>query len=217
MPRGSGQAYLGALIVATAVLCSHMARAQPRSLLLDRVLAIVAGEIITLSDVRAATSLGLVTPSDAAVDPTYAVLTALVERRIMLSEVNRSGGSPPPAAEVDTRWQELRQRFGTAQAFEQALAASGMTSARLRQYLADELRLERYLDLRFSGAAQPADEDVADYLRARPSEFASMPPEAAREQARDRLRAERRAALVADWIARLRRRTPVIELYLPGS
>ncbi|PYR29133.1 MAG: hypothetical protein DMF92_12560, partial [Acidobacteria bacterium] len=52
---------------------------------IDRVLALVAGQLITLTDVTAARDLGLVS-ADAAADPVRAVLSKLIDRELILAE-----------------------------------------------------------------------------------------------------------------------------------
>ena len=146
---------------------------------IDRVLAVVAGQLITLSDVTAATDLGLQTP-DAAADPVRAVLTRLIDRELMLAEVERYAPPEPAADAVDREVQRVRQRFASGPEFDAALARSGIDDTHLRETLRQDLRIRAYLDQRFSQAA------------------------------------ERRTALVDEWLAGLRRRGDVIDLYLAG-
>src|SRR4029077_16972431 len=67
---------------------------------IDRVLAVVAGQLITLSDVTAATDLGLQTAEGAA-DPVRAVLTKLIDRELVLAEVDRYAPAEPTTLDVD--------------------------------------------------------------------------------------------------------------------
>jgi hypothetical protein len=66
-----------------------------RAEVIDRVLAVVDTQIITLSDVRAAVRFALV-PQDVAVDPIAAVMQRLIDRRLMLAEVDRYAPPEPP-------------------------------------------------------------------------------------------------------------------------
>jgi hypothetical protein len=166
-----------------------------RAEIIDRVLAILPGQIVTLSDVEAALDLGLVqAPADG--DRIAGGLTAVIDRILMLHEVRRV--SPPDAspAAIDARVASIRQRFGSAADMSRLLAARGLDEAVLRLYAADDLRLASYLDERFSAAAQPTDEEVRQ----------------AGEAARQRLTEERRRALVAAWTDELRRRAEVVVL-----
>ena len=66
---------------------------------IDRVLALVAGQLITLTDVTAARDLGLVSV-DAAADPVRAVLSKLIDRELILAEADRYAPPEPDAEAV---------------------------------------------------------------------------------------------------------------------
>ena len=148
---------------------------------IDRVLALVAGQPITLTDVTAARDLGLV-PAGATSDPIRAALSTLIDRALILAEVDRFGPPEPSADMVDREVEQVRARFPSPQAFDLTLARSGIDVGHLRQTLREDLRIRAYLDQRFAvpGAERP------------------------------------RQALVGEWLAGLRRRAEVIDLYLPG-
>jgi hypothetical protein len=169
MIRSAAKASVVAIaMVATGVL----ARAET----IDRVLAVAAGQVIMLSDVTAARDLGL-QRSDGAADPVRAILSRLIDRALMLVEVERYGPPEPSAAAVDRAVAEVRVRFATPAAYSDALARSGIDEPHLREILRQDLRIRSYLEQRFS----------------------SSDP--------------RRQALLEEWIASLRRRGDVIDLY----
>ena len=213
---GQGHSWYDALASFVAIwVLLFAAPAFEQSVVLDRVLAIVSGEVITQSDVRAVEAFGLVTPRLAGGDRTGRIVTGLIERHLMLGEANRYAAPEPPAAAVDRRLAEIRERApGT---FDATLARTGMTPTRLRDFIREDLRIDRYLDQRFGGAAQPTEEEVASYVRLHQAELAReglTTIDQASPVARSRLREERRQALVSDWLERLRRRADIRELYL---
>ncbi len=65
------------------------------------------------------------------------------------------------------------------------------------------------------------DEDVLQYFQSREPEFAKngRPPrfEEIRDEVRRRLLAERRQALVDDWVAGLKRRTEIVMMHDRGA
>ena len=95
---------IGAWIV-VAVLAATGLRAET----IDRVLAVVAGQLITLTDVTAAADLGLQT-SDGAADPVRAVLNKLIDRELVLAEVDRYAPAEPTTEAVSA--EILRVRNG---------------------------------------------------------------------------------------------------------
>ena len=174
-------------------LCSFGSSAHAE--IIDRVLAILPGQIITLSDVEAALDLGLVeAPSGG--DRIASGLSAVIDRVLMLNEVRRVSPPEPSAAAIDARVARIRQRFASPDELSRALTARGLDETILRLYAADDLRLTSYLDERFTAAAQPTDEEIRQ----------------AGESARQRLTEERRRTLIGAWTAELRRRADVTVL-----
>jgi hypothetical protein len=177
--KGKGLTSLAteAFCLLTFTFCLFPARGSAE--VIDRVLAVVSGSLITLSDVNAAFELGLVRPPRSG-DPVREVLSQLIDRELQLAEVDRYAPPEPSAAEVDREVQAVRSRFPSPEAFEAVLARSGIDLAHLRETMRENLRIRAYLDQRFS---------VSD---------------------------ERRQQVVEDWVAGLRRRADIIDLYLVG-
>ncbi len=134
-----------------------LAGAGTRAQVLDRIVAVVDGAPITQSDVAAAVQLGLVATSGAS-DNVAVTVDALVERRLMLEEVDRYAPPDPPEAEINRRFEDIRTRAGLR--FNTILAQVGLTDDQLRHEVRDDLRIEAYLQQRF-GTTQPSDERAA--------------------------------------------------------
>jgi hypothetical protein len=170
--RWWARAFLHSCILALVV-------APVRAEVIDRVLAVVSGSLITLSDVNAADELGLVKPRDSG-DRVRDVLSQLIDRELQLAEVDRYAPPEPSAADVDREVQTVRSQFPSPGAFEAVLARSGIDLAHLRETVRENLRIRAYVEQRFAASD------------------------------------ERRQQVVADWIAGLRRRADIIDLYLVG-
>ena len=130
-----------ALILAIVVV------AQPD--LIERTLALVGGQPITLGDTRAATALGLL---DANLSPSSNVLSRMVDRELILREVQRYGPAAPGETAVDARLEEIQKRFPDAAAMNRVLDSTGFTEVRLRSWIRDDLRAQAYLAQRFASA-----------------------------------------------------------------
>ena len=165
----------GWLIALMLMLCARIASAET----IDRVLAVVAGQLITLSDVVAARDLGLQS-ADGGADPVRVVLTKLIDRELVLSEVERYAPPEPSADAVGREVERVRARFEAPQALEAALTRSGIDEKHLRETLRQDLRIVAYMNQRFSASD------------------------------------DRRKAAIDEWMAGLRRRADVIDLYLAG-
>lgn len=181
--------------------------------LIERTLALIGGQPITLSDARAALALGLVN-TDETSDLIPVVTLQLIDRELMLREVQRYAPAPPAESAVEARLEDVRRRFPDAAAYTRALDLYGFTDARLRAWLRDDLRTVAYLAQRFASASTPSDQEIsATYARSR-AEFdrAGTTFEQAVPVIKERLVTARRAELISDWLSDLRRRTDVVIL-----
>lgn len=181
--------------------------------LLDRTLALVGGAPITLTDVRAALALGLVA-ADGPGDPVVTATARLIDRELILREVQRYAPPAPAPQAVDQRLADIRISLGGAEALARLLDRWGVTALRLESWIRDDLRMQAYLAQRFASASNPSDAEIsAAYARGREEfEARRLTFEEAMPIVRERLAASRRSELVADWLSDLRRRTDVVIL-----
>ena len=190
---------------------------RPSAEIVDRILAVVGGELIMLSDATAAVRFGLVQAPAGTDDPIVPALNALIDRQLQLVEVNRYLPPEPTPEAIDERLAEIRARFATQEAYDAALAESGVTQAQLRSRVRDSLRIQSYRNQRFAAALQPSEDDLVRYYRLRETEFMKdgvlQPFAEVREQLRSRVAAERSATLINDWLETLRGRSEVQILY----
>ena len=178
--------------------------------LLDRTLALVGGQPITLSDTRAVVALGLIDNSRGQDD----LVAQLIRRELILREVQRYAPAAPAASAVDARLAEVRKRFKDAAALAQVLDAHAFTEARLRAWVADDLRTEAYLAQRFASASTPTDIEISRHYAANKASFdaRNLTFDEAVPLIRRELVERRRDELILDWVSDLRRRIEVVIL-----
>jgi hypothetical protein len=116
---------------------------------IDRIMAVVEGQPILLSDVQFAIQFALIPTPAGTTDAVGLVLNRLIERMLMLAEVERFQPPEPDPVEVTIRLDELRARAGSDAAFDKALAVTGASRDQLRRYIRDDLRIGTYLNQRF--------------------------------------------------------------------
>ncbi len=150
--------------------------------LLDRILAVVQGQVILLSDVRLFLDTGLVEPTPAA-DPVPPALERLIERRLILDQAARYVVDDPAPDAVDARMRQIVQHVGGRHTLDAALAAAGYAAEDLEQVVQDDLRIEGYLLRRFPPPSRPSEDAAAI-----------------------------RQGLIDDWLASLRTRGAVIRV-----
>ena len=184
----------------------------PGGELIERTLAIVGTQVITLSDARAAIRLGLVEAARTA-DP-VSVTQLLVDRELVLREVQRYAPPAPSEGSVDARMDEIRKRLPGVDELSRALDEAGFTESRLRAWVRDDLRAVAYLAQRFASASTPTDTEVSAAFARQRAEFerSGTTLERAAPALRERLEASRRRELISDWVSDLRRRTDVVIL-----
>ncbi len=209
----------GCIVLLAAMLLSAVQGGFAAAEVIDRVLAVVSGSVITLSDARGAVLLGLVDVKGAA-DPTGAAVTALIDHELVLEEVNRSVVPEPDPALVTQRIARIHERFADPEAYRSALAASGLDEAGVHQLALEDVRVTQYINRRFEAVLPPSDDEILAYYRSNQGQFTQngvlLPLDDVRSTIVGHFVDTRRAQAIESWLARLRRRADVVELYLPG-
>jgi hypothetical protein len=203
----------GVVVLAAVTLGAAQA---PQALLLDRVLAIVSGAVLTLSDARLALDMGFVDVPRGK-DPVGVAVAWLIERELVLNEAARYEPGEEDLIGVEAALTLVRRRFLTEEAWAAAKRRNAQTDDSLRVFIADTLSAQAFMERRFAAQPPPSEADLTAYFEQHRREFtaAGIAPtfEEARERVERAVRGERQARAVADWLARLRRRADVSELY----
>jgi hypothetical protein len=178
--------------------------------LIDRVLARIGGEPVTLTDVRAAIGLGVI-QVPAGGDPITAGTQLMIDRQLELMEVQRFPPPEPPRAAVDAEAARLKMTAGARLPL--LMQSTGLNDQRVTDIARDNLRIAAYIDQRFGATVQVSDEEVANYYRTHEAEFTrggdTILFEDAEAIARQRASNERRRAIIDQWIRDLRSRADV--------
>ena len=191
----------------TLVLVTSAAVPAAGQTLLDRVVARVNGSVLLLSDVRAAVIFGLVEgPADSEL-----AVEEMVQRALLVEEVNRFPPPEPAAEAVNAELDRLRVRAGTS--LEDVQRGTGLSAENVRLLARDRLRIQGYIDQRFGVTVPLTDEQVLEYYRAHPEEFTAngqvTPFDRAQGLARERAGLEQRQRTINQWLRDLRARADV--------
>lgn len=207
------------LVVAACIIAIAMSQRMWAQEVIDRMMAVVAGDLIMLSDVTAAVEFGLVPPA-ASSDVTRTVLAQLIDRSLMLAEVERYAPPEPSQAAVDREYRAVSDRFSSPEAFAEALVRNGIDESTLRATLRANLRLRAYLEQRFT-TVPPSDEEVEAYYREHRDRFSRNGRPSALDDVRpdvvQALGLDRRQSMVDEWLTGLRRRASITDVYVPDS
>ena len=199
------------------VVCVGVAAHADAQVLLDRVVARVGGVAITESDVRSAIGLGVIElPSGA--DPLVDGTRAMIDRQLVLREVNRFKPPPPDEAAIAESVAMMKTRAGTQ--LKTLMESTGLDDNRLRAMARDTLSIQIYVNQRFGTTAQASLQDAREYYEKHPEDFrrngSILPFEQVETAARTAASNERRRATIADWITGLRTRGDVVERATPS-
>jgi hypothetical protein len=178
--------------------------------LIDRVLARVGTNAVTMTDVRTARELGLIETKPG--DADGVALERTIERVLILDEVARFSPPEPLDSAVTGEVAAMRGRAGPG--FNALVVATGLDEARLRQLARETLRIRAYIGQRFGTSAQVTQDEARKYYEDHPAEFTRdgvrIPFEEAEPLAQQRASAERLRSTVDQWVRDLRTRAEVV-------
>jgi parvulin-like peptidyl-prolyl isomerase len=178
------------------------------------VVAVVNGQVITLTDVEivAAFRLGGAPGEEAGMDPRHAALDVLIDQKIVLDLAREA--RVVSKADLETARLDLIRRLGD-EAFGKTLARYGLRPQDLDPYLEGRLLFDRALALRFSSSIPVSVTEVERHYRdiyVPEQTRAGGPVEPLDKVAgliESRIRGERRAAQTAAWIRDLRKNADI--------
>ncbi|MDH4099990.1 MAG: SurA N-terminal domain-containing protein [Nitrospirota bacterium] len=153
------------LVLALAFLPAINAHAE----VIDRILAIVNGDIITRSDLDDAIEVNrLRNPSERRERPVLEkeILEELVDRRLLVQEARRLMISEISAEEIDDAVRQVKAGYTDEEAFRKALADADMTEADMREQLKDQLLIRRFIERRIRLMVRVDMEEVKRFFEA---------------------------------------------------
>jgi hypothetical protein len=149
-------------VLATAPLRSAPAPAA-QSQVVDRIIARVEDDIITLSEMR---ELGAYQQLvDGRAEPDERLIQELIEQWAIRSEAEAAQFPQPSKPDVDHQVQQLAARFPSEQAFTQRLSELGLTADALRGIVTQQIYLTGYVDYRFRPTVDVTDDAIAQYYK----------------------------------------------------
>lgn len=208
---GAGTLWLaGWLLLVPAV----GARAEPppatEGRVVDRVVAIIEGQVLTLSELRFEARVALVQRAgvqalEAPLDEETlrSALELIINQRVQVLNADRLQAFPAEPSEVRARLAAFEARIGGEAALRRFLAAHDVSGEELEGVLARGLRAERILDSRIRLRAQVGETEVRRYYEQHADEYLAG-YESARAAIREKLVRERYGALAAEELAQVR-------------
>ena len=171
--------------------------------IVDAAIASVRGALVALSDVALARALGLfeLAPGSGPIPP--ADIARYIDALLALREAEQLAVRVPPEDSARA-WEAAGGAVLAAR-----LEAVGIDPGLARRLIDDDIRVRRFIDLRFQSFAFVTDTEVGEALGP------GTHDEAARQATRDRLRVERAARAREEWAVEARSRARIRTLVAP--
>jgi len=129
----------------------------------DRIVARIEGDIILLSQERELGAFQRLVEGRAESDDR--LLAELIEQWIVQTEANESHFPQPAQSEVDRELARLAAQFGSPEAYAAKLRELGLSAEQVRQLLARQIYVERYIDYKFRPTVQIQTADIEAYYQ----------------------------------------------------
>jgi parvulin-like peptidyl-prolyl isomerase len=147
---------------ASPAIAGRQAGAQSGRVI-DRIVARIEGDIILLSQVRELGAFQQLVEGKAESDDR--LLDELIEQWIVQTEATQSRFPQPAQSEVDRELGRLVAKFGSPEAYAAKLRELGLSAEQVRELLARQIYVERYIDYKFRPSVQIKSEDIQNYYQ----------------------------------------------------
>jgi uncharacterized RDD family membrane protein YckC len=187
------------LAISAWMLATVVATPPASAALVERILATVNDQLITLSDVTAYQLFTGLPPS-----PNEEAVRALIDRRLLLNEADRFSIPIPAATDIAARTSAITTRLGGPEALTRTLTRLGWGQSDLKAWVTDELRVTEFLNQRIYFFIIIPPQDVDAYYESHREEFTGLSADEARDLAGKRLVQERGDVKRDQFLAGLR-------------
>lgn len=189
--------------------------------IIDRIAAIVDDEPVTTSEID---QLLLVRffeqrPDETTEEYRRRTLSNMIAQMLRFRDVQRFGAIDVSVQEVEAKIDDIRSRFPSEEAFQEALQIAEISLEQLRAIAKRQIQVEAYINERFSPMIFVSLEEIERYYRdvwveeRLERELPLLPLSAVREEIRNRLKSEQLEQEIDRWTAELRERASV-DVYL---
>jgi hypothetical protein len=151
------------LLLAAAGAAARASFSPPAQEVVDRIAVRIEDDIITLSEIRELAAYQQLV--DGRSEPENRLQSELIEQWVVNHEASASRFPEPAESEVNREVARIGGLFPTPQAYQERLAALGLTPESVRRVVTRQIYLARYLDYKFRPAVQVDDADIAKYYK----------------------------------------------------
>lgn len=211
-PRRAGTLWLAGwlLVLPVSQSWAQGAPMEASRRVVDRVVAIIEGRVLSLSELEFEARVALVqrggiqalgAPLDE--ETLRGALELVINQRVQVLNADRLQAFPAEPSEVEARLEAFRARIGGPAPLERFLARNDVSLEGLKAILARGLRAERVLDSRIRLRAQVGETEIRRFYEQHAADYPTD-YETVRDVIREKLFRERYAALAVEELAQVR-------------
>jgi len=168
--NSSGGRAVGASIIMVCLF--SLFAATGRAELIDRVVASVNNDVITLSELRQAVAFNAALGGKGnGRQLERETRDGLINGRLLLQEAYRLKFAEASEQDIAAEVGRLRQRLGSDDAYREFLDRTGLTEERLMRMLGDRLLIERFVEKKIGLFARVSRDEAQSYFQDHPNEF----------------------------------------------
>jgi peptidyl-prolyl cis-trans isomerase SurA len=201
------------LVAVLAVPLFEPAAAQAE--LIERVIASVNNDVITLSDLRQAVAFnreasgGKKTGEENGRSLARETLDGLINRKLLLQEAARLRFVDVSDQEVSAELDRVRRGIGSDAAYRVFLSRSAMTEEELKEMLREQLLVQRFVQRKIDLYARVSHDDAEAYYNDHRSEYANRSFADVQKQITSLLSGQLAAQQLDSYVAELRSRAMI--------
>ena len=139
--------------------------------LLDRVVASVNNEVITLSELEQAVNFNVALGGNNGDKLRAETLEGLINRQLLIQEAYRLKFVEVSDQEIQAEVEKLKNRVGPGKAFAEFLARLDMTEQQLGRILGERLLVEKFIEKKIGLYVRVSRDEAQDYFNNHPAEF----------------------------------------------
>jgi hypothetical protein len=132
-------------------------------IVVDRVVARIENDVITLSDVRELAAYQRLAGREPAKEPE--LLRELIDQWIVMNDARAAHFPAPPSQQVDAEFAALRNQVGTPEQFAARLRELDLSEPDVRRLVAKEVLVDFYLERKFRAVARVQPGEVERYYQ----------------------------------------------------
>jgi peptidyl-prolyl cis-trans isomerase SurA len=177
--------------------------------LLDRVVASVNNEVITLSELERAVNFNVALGGTNGDKLRAETLEGLINRQLLIQEAYRLKFVEVSDQEIQAEIEKLKNRVGPGRAFAEFLGRLDMTEEQLGRMLGERLLVEKFIEKKIGLFVRVSRDEAQDYFNNHPAEFRNKSFQEVQKTITAMLTGKKLEQQVAQYLAELKSRADI--------